>query len=127
DASKIHTIEYFGGKLIETEIPLDIEGLTVSIDAHKNTYRQSSAPSTQLPSLEAWLSLLAGSRKSWRYALLQSDVIVQGQKYQTNPMKQIFAPTRGLFVEILNPNDPAKTELRVKEQPRHNRYVEVIE
>ncbi|KAL2153788.1 hypothetical protein VTH82DRAFT_4943 [Thermothelomyces myriococcoides] len=127
DASKIPTIEYFGGKLIETEIPLDIEGLTVSIDAHKNTYRLSSAPSTQLPSLEAWLSLLAGSRKSWRYALLQSDVIVQGQKYQTNPMKQIFAPTRGLFVEILNPNDPAKTEIRVKEQPRHNRYVEVIE
>ncbi|KAL2165067.1 hypothetical protein VTH06DRAFT_363 [Thermothelomyces fergusii] len=127
DASKIPTVEYFGGKFIETEIPFDIEGLTVSVDAHKNTYRLSSAPSTQLPSLEAWLSLLAGSRKSWRYALLQSDVIVQGQKYQTNPIKQIFAPTRGLFVEILNPNDPAKTEIIVKEQPRHNRYVDVIE
>ncbi|KAL2196888.1 acyl transferase domain-containing protein [Corynascus similis CBS 632.67] len=127
DASKIPVVEYFGGKLIETEIPLDVEGLTVSIDAHKNTYRLSSSPSTQLPSLEAWISLLAGSRKNWRYALLQSDVIVQGQKYQTNPIKQIFAPTRGLFVEILNPNDPAKTVIVVKEQPRHNRYVDVIE
>jgi fatty acid synthase subunit beta len=127
DASKIPTVEYFGGKLIETEMPLDVEGLTVSVDAHKNTYRLSSSPSTQLPSLEAWISLLAGSNQNWRYALLQSDVIVQGQKYQTNPIKQIFAPARGLFVEILNPNDPAKTVIVVKEQPRHNRYVDVIE
>jgi fatty acid synthase subunit beta len=127
DASKIPTVEYFGGKLIETEMPLDVEGLTVFVDAHKNTYRLSSSPSTQLPSLEAWISLLAGSNQNWRYALLQSDVIVQGQKYQTNPIKQIFAPARGLFVEILNPNDPAKTVIVVKEQPRHNRYVDVIE
>ncbi|KAK4236035.1 acyl transferase domain-containing protein [Achaetomium macrosporum] len=127
DASKIPTVEYFGGKLIETEIPLDIEGLTISVDAHKNIYRLSSSPSAQLPSDEAWISLLAGSNRNWRYALLRSDVIVQGQKYQTNPMKKIFAPTRGLFVEILHPNEPAKTVIVVKEQPRHNRYVDVIE
>ena len=127
DASKIPTAEYFGGKLIETEIPLDIEGLIVSVDAHKNTYRLSSSPSAQLPSVESWASLLAGSNRNWRYALLHSDVIVQGQKYQTNPIKKILAPTRGLFVEILHPNDPAKTVILVKEQPRHNRYVDVIE
>ncbi|KAK3358649.1 acyl transferase domain-containing protein [Lasiosphaeria ovina] len=126
-ASSIPTVEYFGGKLIETEIPLDVEGLTISMDVNKNTYRLSSSPSAQLPSLDSWISLLAGPKRNWRYALLQSDVIVQGQKYQTNPMKNIFAPTRGLFVEIQHPNDPAKTVITVKEQPRPNRYVTVIE
>jgi len=126
-SSSIPTVEYFGGKLIETEIPLDVEGLTVSYDENKNTYRLSSSLSVQLPSLEAWLSLLAGPNRNWRHALLLSDVLVQGQKYQTNPVKRIFAPTRGLFVEIQYPNDPAKTVILVKEQPRHNRYVDVIE
>ncbi|KAK3307455.1 acyl transferase domain-containing protein [Chaetomium strumarium] len=127
DASKIPVVEYFGGKLIDTEDPLDVEGLIISVDAHKNTYRLSSSPSAQLPPDEAWISLLAGKSRNWRYALLRSEVIVQGQKYQTNPMKKIFAPTRGLFVEILHPNEPAKTVIVVKEQPRHNRYVDVIE
>ncbi|KAK4456910.1 putative fatty acid synthase subunit beta [Cladorrhinum samala] len=127
DASKIPTVEYFGGKLIESEIPLDVEGLTISVDVNKSTYRLSSSTSVQLPSLDSWVALLAGSSRNWRYALLLSDVIVQGQKYQTNPMKQIFAPTRGLFVEIQYPNDPAKTVITVREQPRHNRYVDVIE
>jgi fatty acid synthase subunit beta len=31
------------------------------------------------------------------------------------------------LVEILHPNDPTKTVILVKEQPRHNRYVDVIE
>jgi fatty acid synthase subunit beta len=127
NASKIPVVEYFGGKLIDTEDPLDVEGLIISEDAHKNTYRLSSSPSAQLPPDEAWISLLAGKNRNWRYALLRSEVVVQGQKYQTNPMKKIFAPTRGLFVEILHPNDPAKTVIIVKEQPRHNRYVDVIE
>ena len=127
DASKIPIVEYFGGKLIETPIPLDVEGLTIALDKDKNTFRLSSSPSAQLPDIDSWISLLAGSSRNWRYALLQSDVVVQGQKYQTNPMKKIFAPTRGLFVEIRNPNDPAKTVIVVREQPRHNRYVDVIE
>jgi fatty acid synthase subunit beta len=127
DASKIPTVEYFGGKLIEADPTSDIDGLTIFEDAEKHTYRLSSSPSSQLPSLEAWISLLAGSNRNWRYALLQSDVVVQGQKYQTNPMKRILSPARGLFVEILHPDDPAKTVIIVKEQPRPNRYVNVIE
>lgn len=123
----VPTIEYFGGKLVDTEIPLDIEGLTVSYDDHKNTYRLSTSPTVALPPLESWLALLAGPNRSWRHALFTSDVLVQGQKYQTNPMKRIFAPVRGLFVEIQYPNDPSKTSIIVREQPRHNHYVDVIE
>ncbi|KAI1340430.1 beta subunit of fatty acid synthase [Xylariaceae sp. FL0016] len=119
--------EYFGGKLIETEMPTDIEGLTVSEDHHKNTYRLSSSPTVTLPSVDSWLALLAGPNPGWRHALFTSDVLVQGQKYQTNPMRRIFAPVRGLFVEIHNPNDPAKTSIIVREQPRHNHYIDVIQ
>ncbi|KAI2633682.1 beta subunit of fatty acid synthase [Hypomontagnella submonticulosa] len=123
----IPTIEYFGGKLIDTEVPLDLEGLTVSYDQHKNTYRLSSSPAVALPPVDSWLALLAGPNRNWRHALFTSEVLVQGHKYQTNPMKRIFAPVRGLFVEIRYPNDPAKTSIVVREQPRHNHYVDVIE
>ncbi|KAL2114301.1 hypothetical protein VUR80DRAFT_9523 [Thermomyces stellatus] len=127
DASRIPTVEYFGGRLIEPEIPTDLDSLTVAYDTNKNTYRVSSSASAVMPPLESWLALLAGPKRNWRHALLLSDVIVQGQKYETNPLKRIFAPVRGLFVEIQYPNDPAKTVITVKEQPRHNHYVDVIE
>ncbi|RYP75527.1 hypothetical protein DL769_003814 [Monosporascus sp. CRB-8-3] len=127
NAEAIPVIEYFGGKLVDPEIPLDIEGLTVSYDNQKNTYRLSSSPNVALPSVDSWLSLLAGPNRSWRHALFTSDVIVQGQKYQTNPMKRVFAPVRGLFVEIHYPNDPSKTSIIVREQPRHNKYEDVVE
>ncbi|KAK8051830.1 hypothetical protein PG993_003215 [Apiospora rasikravindrae] len=123
----IPTVEYFGGKLIDADSPLDIEGLVVSYDDNKNTYRLSNSPTAVLPSVDAWLTLLAGPKRSWRHALFMSEVLVQGQKYQTNPLRRIFAPHRGLFVEIANPNNPSKTSIIVKEQPRHNQYVDVIE
>ncbi|KAM3087622.1 beta subunit of fatty acid synthetase [Clarireedia jacksonii] len=125
--SSIPVIEYFGGKLIETPEEVDVEGLTVSQDADKTTYRLSYSPGAVLPSLESWLSLLAGSKRSWRHALFTSEVFVQGQKFQTNPMKRIFAPVKGLFVEITHPDDPSKTVITVKEQPRPNHYVQVID
>ncbi|KJZ78054.1 Fatty acid synthase subunit beta [Hirsutella minnesotensis 3608] len=127
DESIIPAVEYFGGKLVETEIPLDLEGLTVSYDTHKNTYRLSSSATAVMPSIDSWLALLAGPNRNWRHALLMSDVVVQGQKFQTNPMRRIFAPVRGVFVEIQYPNDTAKTTIIVREQPRHNQYVDVIE
>jgi len=127
DETSIPTIEYFGGKLIETETPVDLEGLTVSEDNEKNTYRLSSSPAAALPSVEAWLSLLAGPTRGWRHALFTSEVVVQGKKYQTNPMKRIFAPVRGLFVEIRHPLEPERTSIIVREQPRHNHYQDVIE
>jgi len=122
----IPVIEYFGGKLIETEVEVDVDGLTVSKEASKTTYRLSNSPTSTLPSLELWLSLLAGPKRSWRHALFTSEIFVQGKKFQTNPMKRIFAPVRGLFIEVLYPDEPSKTVITVKEQPRPNHYVEVI-
>ncbi|KAG9234080.1 putative fatty acid synthase subunit beta [Amylocarpus encephaloides] len=124
--SSIPVIEYFGGKLADVEPEVDLEGLTVSQDSDKTTYRIASSSSTPLPPTDVWLSMLAGHRRSWRYALFSSEVFVQGQKFQTNPMKRIFAPVRGLFIEILHPNEPSQTVITVKQQPRPNQYQEVI-
>ncbi|OBT80913.1 hypothetical protein VF21_00149 [Pseudogymnoascus sp. 05NY08] len=127
DESAIPVTEYFGGKLVESNAEAEFEGLIVNQDAEKTTYRLSSSPSATLPSLDAWLTLLAGSKRSWRHALFTSEIFVQGQKFQTNPMKRILTPVRGLFVEVQYPNDPSKTVITVKEQPRPNHYVQVIE
>ncbi|KAJ4294899.1 beta subunit of fatty acid synthetase [Collariella sp. IMI 366227] len=127
DASKIPTVEYLGGKLVESEIPSNVEGLTASVQANRRVYTLASSPSTQLPSLESWLALLAGPTRNWLFALLTSDVIVQGQKYQTNPIRRVFAPTRGLKVEILNHHEPSKMVVTVKELVRHLGYVDVVE
>ncbi|VUC37904.1 unnamed protein product [Clonostachys rosea] len=127
DANAIPVVEYFGGKLVESEIPLDIESLTVSYDTHKNTYRISNSVNATIPPTDQWLALLAGPNRNWRHAMIMSEVVVQGKKFQTNPLRRIFAPSRGLFVEIQYPNDPAKTTIVVKEQPRHNQYTDVIE
>ncbi|KAL3420133.1 Fatty acid synthase subunit beta 1 [Phlyctema vagabunda] len=125
--SSIPVVEYFGGRLIESAVEPDVEGLIVSLDADKNTYRLSSSPTAALPTLEAWLALLAGTKRSWVHALFTSDAFVQGQKFQTNPMKRIFAPVRGLFVEVSHPKDPSKTVITVKEQSRPNHFTTVIE
>ncbi|KAL8382560.1 hypothetical protein RB595_006371 [Gaeumannomyces hyphopodioides] len=122
----VPSVEYFGGKLVEPEVITDVDGLTVSYDETKNIYRISNSPTSPMPNTDAWLSLLAGPTRCWRHALLMSEVFVQGTKYYSNPMRRIFAPIRGLFVEIRNPKNPAKTEIIVREQPRHNHYVDVL-
>jgi len=127
DESSIPAIEYFGGKFIETEPEVDVEGLIISQEEGKTTYRLSNSATAALPPLESWLALLAGQKRSWRYALFTSEIFVQGQKFQTNPMKRIFVPVRGLFVEIAHPNEPSRTVIKVMEQPRPNKYVDVIE
>jgi fatty acid synthase subunit beta len=125
--ASIPVTEYFGGKLVDAEMPLDVEGLTVSYDTHKNTYRLSSSAAATMPELDSWLTLLAGHNRNWRHALLMSEVVVQGQKFENNPIRRVLAPARGLFVEIQYPNDPAKTVILVREQPRPNQYVDVVE
>lgn len=127
NAASIPEVEYFGGKLVESGIPTDIESLTISQDTNKNTYRISPSVTAVMPSIDQWLALLAGPNRNWRHALLMSDVVVQGQKFQTNPLRRIFAPVRGLFVEIHHPDEPSKTTIIVREQPRHNQYADVIE
>ncbi|KAL7270274.1 beta subunit of fatty acid synthetase [Rhizina undulata] len=118
DESKIPVIEYFGGKPIENFEEIEkIDGLVISEEGNKVTYRLSSSPSQgTLPDAEEWLKLLAGDTYSWRHALFTTEVYVQGNKYQDNPMKRIFAPAHGVVVEIENPKESEKTVITVREQ-----------
>jgi len=126
DEKKIPVVEYFGGKLIEASDDVAVDGLTASELDGKVLYRISAAPNTPVPGAENWLQLLAGKAPTWRHAFFTADVFVQGQRYDTNPMHRIFAPTPGMIVEIQHPEDPQRTVVIVKE-PMHGKYVHTIE
>ncbi|KAJ5975180.1 hypothetical protein N7481_008887 [Penicillium waksmanii] len=127
DKSKIPVIEYFGGRLSNPDDEPELDGLTVSEEPNKLSFRLSASPSAVLPDDDQWLRLLAGDSYSWRHALFLADVYVQGHRFQTNPMKRIVAPTGGLYVEITNPNTPAKTVITVREPYQSGKLVKTVE
>ena len=128
DASKIPVVEYFGGQLIlDTQSELEMDGVNAFQDREKLSYRIGSAPSTPLPELEAWMHLLAGKTYSWRFALFTTEVFVQGQRFQTNPMRRIFAPTHGALISIFHPDEPQKTAITMKELTQSGKCVKTVE
>ena len=127
DQNKIPVVEYFGGKLIEASDEIDVEGLTVSELNNKVIYRLSASPSATLPEVNSWMSLLAGRSYSWRHAFFTADVFIQGQRFQTNPMHRIFAPSAGMMVEVNHPEDPKKTTITVKEPSSSGKFVQTVE
>ena len=127
DESQVPVVEYFGGKLIEASDEISTEGLTVSEIEHKTILRLSAASGTPLPDVGKWIQLLAGKAHTWRHAFFTADVFVQGQRYQTNPMTRIFAPTPGMMVEITYPNDPKRTVITVKEPSHGSHYAQTVE
>ena len=127
DASKIPSIEYFGSKLIENNEGVEVEGLTVSQLENKILYRLSAAPNSTLPDLQPWLHLLAGDSYSWRHAFFTTDVFVQGQRFQSNPIARVFAPTPGMMVEITHPKEPAKTVITVKEPHHGGKHIKTVD
>lgn len=126
--SSIPTVEYFGGTMLfDTVEELDMDGLTILDDGSKVSYRLSAAPTATLPEIEAWLRLLAGKTYSWRHALFTAEVFIQDHRFQSNPIKRIFAPTKGMVVEITHPNDPSKTIISVLEPSRSGKLTQVIQ
>lgn len=126
--SHIPTVEYFGGRLLlDNDVEFDMDGLTTSDEGERISYRLSSAPNAPLPALDNWLSLLAGKAYSWRYALFTTEVFVQGQRFQTNPLRRLFAPTKGMLVEMLYPKTPSKTTISIKEPSHSHRMVKTLE
>lgn len=128
DESCIPVIEYFGGRLLlDNGIEFDMDGLTTSDEGERISYRLSSAPNATLPALDEWLNLLAGKIYSWRYAFFTAEVFVQGQRFQTNPLRRLFAPTQGMLVEVLHPLTPSKTVIYVKEPSHSGKMTKTIE
>lgn len=127
DANRIPRVEYFGGKLEAPRADKNLDGLTAHESEHKLMYRFAAGASPPLPSVEQFLPLLAGPTPNWRHAFFTTDVFIQGQRYQTNPMRRIFAPTPGMVVEVLYPKDPARTVITVREPTVGNQYVQTVE
>lgn len=126
--SAIPVVEYFGGrKPMDFGEEHDLDGMTTSEDTGRISHRLSSAPNTNLLGIDAWLSLLAGKAYSWRYALFTAEVFIQRKRFQTNPLRRLFAPTKGMLVEILHPNEQEKTVICVKEPSQSGRMTKTIE
>ncbi|PYH92768.1 fatty acid synthase beta subunit [Aspergillus ellipticus CBS 707.79] len=127
DDSKIPVIEYFGGRFNQAVDEFDIDGLMISEDDNKFSYRLSSSPSADLPDLDRWLRLLAGTAYCWRHAMFLADVFVQGHRFQTNPMKRIVSPVPGMYVEISSPENPSQTVISVREPYQSGKLVKTVE
>ncbi|OXV07980.1 hypothetical protein Egran_04257 [Elaphomyces granulatus] len=132
--SSVPVIEYFGGGHLRTDGEEEegdggVDGLVISQEGRRNkiAYRLSPSPSTTLPDPERWLQLLAGKSYSWRHAFLTADVFVQGQSFQTNPMRRLLAPTRGLYVEMASPDEPSETVISVQEPCPSGKLVETVQ
>ncbi|KAI9736207.1 MAG: beta subunit of fatty acid synthetase [Cirrosporium novae-zelandiae] len=124
----IPTVEYFGGKLtLDVDEDLEMDGLTGFEEGNKMSYRLSNAPNTTLPAVDDWLQLLAGKKHSWRHALFTADVYVQGQRFQSNPMKRVLKPTKGMLVEITNPHESNQCIISVKEPSRAGKMHQTID
>lgn len=125
--SAIPVVEYFGGrKPIESSDEHDLDGITTSKDFGRISHRLSSAPNTNLLGVDAWLSLIAGKAYSWRYALFTAEVFIQGKRFQTNPLRRLFAPTKGMLVEIFHPNEQENTMICVKEPNQSGKMIKTI-
>lgn len=125
--SRIPVVEYFGGRPLNTTTQPDPDALTKSEEEGRVSYRISPSPTASLPDLDAWLYQLAGKTYSWRYALFTSEAFAQGQRFQTNPMRRIFKPAKGMLVEILNPETPAKALITLKEPSQSGKMVKTVE
>lgn len=124
--TSIPVTEYFGGRFDEDQQETGIDGVTISEDANKVSYRLSSSAG-DLPDLSRWCRLLAGRSYSWRHALFLADVFVQGHRFQTNPMKRIVAPTPGMYVEVINADDSSKTVVSVREPYQSGKLVKTVD
>ncbi|KAF7505865.1 hypothetical protein GJ744_012487 [Endocarpon pusillum] len=122
--SAVPVVEYFGGKVLSADNEeVEVDGLTINEDGSRLFYRLSSAPGATLPTAEEWMKLLAGRDYSWRHALFTTDVYIQGQRYQNNPLQRILAPVKGMFVEISYPKDASRTAITVKEPSQSGKLV----
>ena len=125
--SNVPVIEYFGGKLLGATDDPEYDGLAIKEDTTRVGYRLSPSPSTAIPDVDTWMQLLAGKTYSWRHAMFTADVFIQGQRFQSNPMRRILAPVRGMVVEIASPDDPNKTIISVREPAQSGKLQQTLQ
>lgn len=111
----VPVVEYFGGSVLDTPYNTD-SSERIRFSTQQEVLILEIPSSGPLPDVETWMDALAGSEITWRQALFNSAVFVQGNRFQANPIRRIFAPSAGMKVEISHPNESEKTEITLKEQ-----------
>ncbi|KAI1081992.1 fatty acid synthase beta subunit [Whalleya microplaca] len=109
--------EYLGDMKMDDSLATSpaLEGVAISMTDDKTSLLIPDISEITLPGQDLWMRLLAGKRATWRRAFFTADVIIQGHRFEVNPLHRLFAPSRGMLVEIEYPDDPAKTILTVNE------------
>lgn len=124
DKSSIPTIECFGGPAPSEDAGFEFDYPHATISKHGNTQIYSiDHDCTDLPPLEEWLAALAGSHYGWRYALLSSHRIVQGNKHVANRLRDVFGPAPGLTVKFENFDNMEKLKISVFERARGQEHL----
>ncbi|KAF2181849.1 beta subunit of fatty acid synthase [Zopfia rhizophila CBS 207.26] len=119
-------VEFFGHDSATT--PPSQDYVEILTEPNATTFR-IPADAQDLPSADAWFSLLAGKKLSWRYAVFRSATVVSGHQMIPNPIRQAFAPAPGLTVMItdklrhnyvsitMSSNGTSQTDLSIATEP----------
>ncbi|KAI9826790.1 MAG: hypothetical protein M1819_007261 [Sarea resinae] len=118
--SNIPVVDYFGGTLGLPRSEFDIRGLQVQETEETVSYHlnESLGESDE----DSWFSLLACPEHTWQHAIFTIDHIVQNRRLVPNPFKRIFAPARGIKVEVRHDNAAGKAIISLSEQRRDNTF-----
>ncbi|OMJ21424.1 Fatty acid synthase subunit alpha [Smittium culicis] len=112
DESRIPIVEYLGAQPRQT---LERTGSTVGMQLLSNS-RIYNLPSRarDLPETDEWLETLAGKKPTWLRALIMSDVIVQGKRFNSNMARRVLRPRVGQTVTISQSKDGSPNSLVVQ-------------
>ena len=80
------------------ETPLDVK--LIYEHEQSTIYEVSSSADEAMPGLDQWLSALGGTNNDWRRAFFTTKNVVQGTRLCENPVRRLFQPTRGTFVQV---------------------------
>lgn len=107
----IPQIEYLGGAAIDTKAIMAPASSTGSESVFTVGESESSVPDE-----DAWFQSIAGPNYNWLRALLTSSFIMQGKKFEDNPLKLIFRPRAGQKVTVTS--DASGRPVAVKVQDK---------
>ncbi|KAJ9080881.1 fatty acid synthase alpha subunit Lsd1 [Entomophthora muscae] len=90
--ASVPTVEYLGGQPSKYPQMIHRDVILHSDAAHPEILAYETGSS--LPETNEWLELISGPKQSWLRALLTSSAIVQGDRYASNTLRQVFRPRR---------------------------------
>ncbi|KAJ3096841.1 3-oxoacyl-[acyl-carrier-protein] synthase [Phlyctochytrium planicorne] len=97
----IPVVEYLGAR--PANVPMgNLKGVQATnlVDGDENSIMYELSRDAELPAVNDWLEVLAGSNLSWLRALLTTDSIVRDKMLVPNPVVQILKPRAGQTVFV---------------------------